>query len=73
MKTVFSNYIDQLQKKITSDIEKLDQNVKFKKDSWERKLGGGGLTMVIENGNVLSLSYFLPCSFLHCCEYFGFF
>ena len=31
MKTVFSNYIDQLQKKITSDIEKLDQNVKFKK------------------------------------------
>ena len=52
MKTVFSNYIDQLQKKITSDIEKLDQNVKFKKDSWERKLGGGGLTMVIENGNV---------------------
>lgn len=52
MKTVFSNYIDQLQKKITIKIEKLDQNVKFKKDSWERKLGGGGLTMVIENGNI---------------------
>ena len=31
------------------------------------------LQILIEDGNVLSLSSFLSCSFLHCCEYFGFF
>ena len=39
-------------KDITSDLEKLDGKSKFIKDSWEREKGGGGLTMVLENGNV---------------------
>ena len=52
MKNKFSIYIDKLQKAITSHIEKLDGKSKFKKDSWNREKGGGGLTMVLENGNI---------------------
>ena len=52
MKNKFSIYIDKLQKAITSHIEKLDGKSKFKKDSWKREKGGGGLTMVLENGNI---------------------
>jgi coproporphyrinogen III oxidase len=52
MKTQFSNYIEQLQDRITSKLEKLDGGATFKEDLWERKEGGGGRTRVIENGNV---------------------
>ena len=52
IKDKFSDFITHLQKKITSEIELLDQKSKFKNDKWIRKEGGGGLTMVIENGNV---------------------
>ena len=52
MKNKFSLYIDKLQKSITSHIETLDGKSKFKKDNWKREKGGGGLTMVLENGNV---------------------
>ena len=52
MKNKFSIYIDDLQNNITSHIENLDGKSKFKKDHWERENGGGGLTMVLENGNV---------------------
>ena len=52
MKNKFSIYIDKLQKAITSHIEKLDRKSKFKKDSWNREKGGGGLTMVLEDGDI---------------------
>ena len=52
IKNKFSDFVDHLQRKITSEIELLDKNSKFKNDKWYRKEGGGGLTMVIENGNV---------------------
>ena len=52
IKNKFSDFVDHLQAKITSEIELLDNNSKFKNDKWYRKEGGGGLTMVIENGNV---------------------
>jgi len=52
MKKDFSNFIDNLQKEIVSSLEKIDGNEKFKSDYWHRKKGGGGLTMVIENGSV---------------------
>ena len=42
MKNKFSNYIDKLQKTITSYIEKFDGKSKFKKDNWNREKGGGG-------------------------------
>lgn len=52
MKNKFSVYIDKLQQTITSHIEKLDGKSKFIKDNWVREKGGGGLTMVLENGNI---------------------
>lgn len=52
MKNKFSVYIDSLQERITSDLEKLDGKSKFIKDNWEREKGGGGLTMILENGDV---------------------
>ena len=52
IKNNFSKYIDVLQRDITSALEKVDGLGKFKKDTWSRENGGGGLTMVIENGNV---------------------
>ena len=52
MKNAFSKYIDSLQKNLTLTLEDIDGLEKFKKDSWSREAGGGGLTMIIENGNV---------------------
>ena len=52
IKNTFSKYIDILQGDITSALEKVDELGKFKKDVWSREKGGGGLTMVIENGKV---------------------
>ena len=52
IKNTFSKYIDILQGDITSALEKVDELGKFKKDVWLREKGGGGLTMVIENGKV---------------------
>lgn len=52
MKDKFFNYIQQLQLKITSELERVDGKSKFHKDQWTREGGGGGLTMVIEDGNV---------------------
>ncbi len=42
-----------LQSSICQSLEGLDGVAKFKSDDWERKGGGGGLTRVIENGNLL--------------------
>lgn len=52
MKEQFYTYIQKLQDIITSELEKIDGNAKFREDVWERAEGGGGRTRVIENGNV---------------------
>lgn len=52
MKHKFFQYIQDLQNQITSKLEAVDEEAKFKEDVWERPEGGGGKTRVIENGNV---------------------
>jgi coproporphyrinogen III oxidase len=52
MKGRFFNYIQELQQTITSQLEKIDGKEKFRKDEWQREEGGGGLTMVLENGEI---------------------
>lgn len=46
------SYLLQLQKNICDELEKLDGNAKFIDDEWQREEGGGGLSKVIQNGNV---------------------
>lgn len=41
-----------VQQQITSAVESVDEDARFRKDEWEREAGGGGLTMVLENGRV---------------------
>lgn len=43
--------IKEHQKKIVSELEKVDGTA-FKVDSWERPNGGGGITCVLQDGNV---------------------
>lgn len=52
MKERFYKYIQQLQDKITAELERVDGLAAFKEDIWERPGGGGGRTRVIENGAV---------------------
>ena len=52
MKDQFYAYIETLQDKITSELEKIDGKSVFKEDLWKRPEGGGGRTRIIENGNV---------------------
>lgn len=52
MKDKFYQYIQQLQDTITSQLEEVDGEAKFKEDNWKRPEGGGGRTRVIENGKV---------------------
>ena len=52
MRSKFYTYIQNLQNHITSRLEVIDGNAKFKEDLWERAEGGGGKTRVIENGKV---------------------
>lgn len=52
MKDKFYNYIQELQDTITTKLEAIDGDAKFKQDIWERPEGGGGRTRVIENGAV---------------------
>lgn len=42
-----------LQSSICQSLEELDGVAKFQSDKWEREGGGGGLSRVIENGNLL--------------------
>jgi coproporphyrinogen III oxidase len=44
-------YLLDLQARIVAALEKIDGN-QFGRDSWERPEGGGGISRVIENGNV---------------------
>ncbi len=53
MKERFYQYIQDLQDRITQQIETIDGEAQFKEDLWERAEGGGGRTRIIENGNVI--------------------
>ena len=52
IKQTFSAYIKTLQNSICSELEKIDGKENFRKDSWNRDGGGGGVTRVIEKGEV---------------------
>ena len=52
MKQLFSTYIDQLQDRISSALEKIDGTAHFQVDNWERPGGGGGQSRILENGAV---------------------
>ena len=52
MKNKFYNYIRNLQDQITTSLEAIDGQARFREDIWERPEGGGGRTRVIENGAV---------------------
>lgn len=52
VKTEFIAYITALQNEICTALEALDGKETFLGESWERDGGGGGLTRVIEKGNV---------------------
>lgn len=52
MKQKFTTYIRNLQDIITSKLEEVDGEAKFKEDLWKRPEGGGGRTRVLENGAV---------------------
>ncbi|KAJ9069157.1 Coproporphyrinogen-III oxidase, variant 2 [Entomophthora muscae] len=46
-----STYIKNLQQEIVNEISTIDGK-RFKQDSWQRALGGEGISCVLENGNV---------------------
>jgi coproporphyrinogen III oxidase len=52
IKEEFVSYIHDLQNRICSALEDVDDVSKFMEDKWERPEGGGGRTRVIANGNV---------------------
>ena len=52
MKEKFSAYIDKLQDRISSALEKIDGTAHFQIDNWERPGGGGGQSRILENGAV---------------------
>ena len=52
MKDKFSTYIDKLQDRISSALEKIDGAAHFQIDNWERPGGGGGQSRILENGAV---------------------
>ncbi|WP_029036300.1 oxygen-dependent coproporphyrinogen oxidase [Salinimicrobium xinjiangense] len=52
MKEKFYAYIQNLQDRITANLEAMDGEAVFKEDLWHREEGGGGRTRVIENGAV---------------------
>lgn len=49
---VFSKWILAAQEHICQEVEKADAREKFQEDRWTRDGGGGGITKVIQNGNV---------------------
>jgi coproporphyrinogen III oxidase len=52
-KTIISSSFIELQNEIILHLEEADGLGKFRKDSWERAEGGGGITAIIENGKIL--------------------
>ena len=53
MKTKFYSHIVQLQKAICAEFEKIDGKARFLEDNWTRDGGGGGITRIIEGGEVI--------------------
>ena len=53
MKDKFYKHIVDLQRLICSTFEKIDNNSVFNEDIWKRKEGGGGITRIMEGGNVI--------------------
>jgi coproporphyrinogen III oxidase len=53
MKTKFYNHIVQLQKAMCEEFEKIDGKARFFEDKWTREGGGGGITKIIESGEVI--------------------
>ena len=52
MKDTFYAYIQNLQNKITSELQKIDGKAQFREDNWVRPEGGGGRSRVIEKGSI---------------------
>ena len=52
MKAQFSAWIKEIQDKICAEVEKADGKETFLEDKWSREDGGGGITRVIQNGEV---------------------
>jgi coproporphyrinogen III oxidase len=53
IKDQFTTYIHQLQNTICAAIEKLDGKAVFVEDRWVREEGGGGITRIMTDGNVI--------------------
>ncbi|KAG6092246.1 hypothetical protein E4U14_000795 [Claviceps sp. LM454 group G7] len=51
MRLRMEKFIKEQQQIIVGELEKLDGH-KFRKDEWERKNGGGGITCVLQDGDV---------------------
>lgn len=52
IKTEFSAHILDLQNEICKALEDADGKAKFQEDKWNRPGGGGGITRVIQSGNI---------------------
>lgn len=52
IKEDFTAHILQLQDEICSALEQADRKATFREDKWQRPGGGGGITRIIENGNL---------------------
>jgi coproporphyrinogen III oxidase len=48
-----TDFFIQLQNDICDALEQSDGKAKFQEDKWERDGGGGGITRVLQNGNVI--------------------
>ena len=53
MKNKFYNHIVQLQENLCREFEKIDGKGKFFEDKWVREGGGGGITKIIEDGEII--------------------
>ncbi len=52
-KESISQWFRELQSDICNKLEAADEKGKFIVDKWERQAGGGGISRVIENGNII--------------------
>ena len=46
------NYLQDLQTRITDELEQLDGQAGFEADTWQREAGGGGRSMVLRDGAI---------------------
>ncbi|KAF8975891.1 Coproporphyrinogen-III oxidase [Entomortierella lignicola] len=45
-------FVKKIQKEITAELERVDGEAKFKVENWTRTEGGGGISMVLQDGKV---------------------